>query len=331
MGANEAGDEARLLRGKKNRIPEINWNKNVQTKMVQDGASFQLTGKLNGTLTAPQPDWNINVNKQDVVFSLIEGEENSGERKFSIELPLTDKKNIFTVEVADTEGKKKSERIIVVFPKWNKLTETITNVEKLVEEKRSFFEVSLGASSINYSETGITDFSETVVRTKLSYYYQWRSRWAYLIKTVGDVLPVASTPSGMSASFINSDLLLIYSPPWLRKPWSIEFAGGIHHSMMFSSKSTFGYAPILYPQIYPSVKRRVSAASTLALAMGYTPLSSSISKSDYEFQAELSWLYQLKSKNSLSLSFDYRDLKLSPKASSQISLKAFGLNFGYGW
>jgi hypothetical protein len=144
-----------------------------------------------------------------------------------------------------------------------------------VRPSRRQLTVSMGVSSLSYTQTGVTPFGAILITPKLDFRMPLgASRWSIGANAFGTALSLSSEfPAGTTGvRFIGVNWRLGYrlTNPG---PWVAEVAGGTYFDTMVTSGAQFGYQNLVGPQLLLRVGRALS--SSLLTGYGKYALMSS--------------------------------------------------------
>jgi hypothetical protein len=235
---------------------------------------------------------------------------------FSIDVVIRSKKTEFSLLAIGVKGEVEKYSFEILFPDWEKFLET------LYQSKKKLWNISpgIGVVGVFYRQTSISDVNEWGLATKVSGTYEFRSgRWnlggnAYYTPWI-----FYTSQSGMSIQFLGGNLRLGYVIPQVRSPWRLNVMAGGYFATSFSSPSTFGYANIFGPQLYPVLQRGLSK-NRLVWAYGkYSPIMSGGSLLTFD-NAEIA----------LGGGFSFSPLKSGHVVSATLDLSILELQFTGG-
>ncbi len=265
-------------------------------------------------------DWNLIRDAEPTTLS------EKGE--FTMEIPVT--KKITPIELTAIGPLGEVERQIV------QVQVMTIGIEK--EEINSDFPSqvaivpALQFSSIAYTETGVSDYSEIAVTGKIQYLRSvFSKRWDVGASVFFTLFPLSRTPS-ITARFLGVNARFGYILPWLQEPWKLSLLGGVYYVTSFVTSSQFGFKNMMGPQIFPTLRRILNNGSSISTYLKYSPVSGKLkirSLSDREIAFGVSYTYLQKNNHPIIALFDISNIKLLIQGIS-INSTTISLGVGYG-
>lgn len=193
----------------------------------------------------------------------------------------------------------------------------------------SFLLAGVGLTQRTYKEGTTTDTKARSADIKL--WYQ-NVIWPQVFHVDAQVQMTGVFISNDSTSeirFLEGSLQVGYALPFVSEPYRLSIMAGGAYSTMFVTGNAFGYDSLLYPQVYPELRRLFKSGDTLTLAVKYMPLSTSGSE-QRAMAAQLRWAYPTASGRPLFFDVTYTDTKHSIDTSTTAASTAITINFGMG-
>jgi len=140
------------------------------------------------------------------------------------------------------------------------------------------FGVSLGLTSIAYTESAATPENEFAMSVEARANHRLDSQWSVDGDLFYTALPLSSSRSD-NLTFLTGRLAAIYDLPVLGSggggPWRLKIAGGFYYETTFTNVTValkqIGYGNFLGPQISPEIHYQVNARDSASLAVAETP------------------------------------------------------------
>jgi hypothetical protein len=103
-----------------------------------------------------------------------------------------------------------------------------------------------------------------------------------------------------------------------RSPWAFSVAGGLYFVSMFVTQNRFGFSPLLYPQLFPTLRYRTSSGHLFGSYLKYVPMDRNFNPFNVEYReiaAGLNWTMPLKVRWTeylrWGLSLDFSDMRFA--------------------
>jgi hypothetical protein len=145
------------------------------------------------------------------------------------------------------------------------------------------------------------------------------------------LLTLSSNLNAMKVRYVGANLRAAYLLPWPSRPWSLSLALGLSYGKMIVSGARFGYGDILFPQLYPSVRREL-ARGALAAYLKYVPLGTkplSLDLAHREIGVGLSYERPFRARWTAIYALDVSDLSFLP-GNSSYEIRSRSSTFGLG-
>jgi hypothetical protein len=332
-----ATDQVKIYRPRgeagKSRIQGLKWIVPKETTEIRstDQNNYQLFVILHGTLDKSK-NWKLLWNKRHILLPAsqpIDGEE---KRKFRMAIPIKGKSTRILIEAQGPAGEVEEEKLDIVFPNWARYSQSLSRPKKIVlKKKRNFITPFLGLSRITYSETSYSSFTQTEVTARIIYKHLLNSRWNFTAEGFSTVAPISTTLSETTASFRGINIATTYSIPVDHGRWNVDLSAGINYNSMSSSKDTFGYSPLIYPQFSPGLRRSFGQGRVLSTYLRYGPLGEGFSPksfSEKELGAGVSWQHSLRNGKALLMKAEHSNVSFQPDAATDIDIQSTTISLG---
>ncbi len=200
--------------------------------------------------------------------------------------------------------------------------------------KRTYVFSSLGFSNLSYEETGLASFSALSSVFKVSYQYLLTPpQWEFGTNAFFNVFPIHMSGMDQPVRFLGVNLRFGYIFPFVKDPSRLSFLIGTYYTRMFGTNDQFGYKTLIYPQFYPTFRKKMRNGDAFYVYLKYVPLVSGIGLSftEREFAIGGGWEHPIREGHPFSLSVDASDLRLNVTSDHRIITQSFSINLGYGW
>lgn len=259
----------------------------------------------------------------------IDVDPESGE--FKVEVPLTAKATHLKLFAIGPFGEVDDEKLIVVYQGWASFGK---RAQEIVYPSTNLT-LGIGASLIQYSQTGVSDLSQKALTLKLSYQNELFSpRWDYGISGYVTAVPFSANQSGVSARFLGISGRVGYVLPQVSEPWRVVVMGGAYYTTMFTSQGSFGYANVGGPMLYPVVRRLLSGGDSIGGYFKFSPVSNGfafLSLLNRELAFGMNWVHRFRGwKRPVLFSLDYANLDLHVQA-VHVTSTSLTLGVGLAW
>ena len=134
----------------------------------------------------------------------------------------------------------------------------------------------LSFTSIAYSQTGMSDFSEIALTAKLSSIFKLSDRWFLNGSIFATAVPISSNLAGITANYLGVNLKISYRFTRPSSPIIFYLAAGGFYSAIFVTRQMFGYEGVIGPQIYPTLGVQLSSKNSLSLSFKFSPVANQI-------------------------------------------------------
>ncbi|MCM2278625.1 MAG: hypothetical protein NDJ89_11180 [Oligoflexia bacterium] len=270
-----------------------------------------------------RPGWNLALSEAQFIAGESEGE-------FRFEIPLRAREQSLEF-LAIGAHSAESQAFIVDFDAWERFREK--ELGRALARPR----VALGATWLRYREDGLADFRLLSATVKVAATHRFGdSRWnaggnLYLSQ------PLSGGPADHAVRFLGINLRGGYAMPLPEAlggaSWSLSLSGGLYFAHMFVTGNAFGYSHLLYPQLYPSLRKNLGAGSSVGFHMKYVPVSKEprlIELQERELAAGLEWESVRGAGKALSVSLDFASLRFRASAAHSVSSESLTCSVGWG-
>ncbi|MEK7692200.1 MAG: hypothetical protein AAB425_14385, partial [Bdellovibrionota bacterium] len=148
-------------------------------------------------------------------------------------------------------------------------------------------------------------------------------------------LPFASThPQGVTVRFLGANLRTGIALPFIKEPWRVGFQAGLSYTSMFVPQKKFGYRYLVWPQYYPSIRRRFGGGGSLLWYVKFATLSDwfAVSLKDREIATGLGWIQPIgRGGSTINFNFDVSDLRFVSVGIKTIKSATKTYSFSVGW
>lgn len=256
--------------------------------------------------------------------------------------PKPDEAGTYVLE-AKLTGESTRLRFFVVGPLGEVQTQIATlrvseysSTKRKAEQKRGnqgLIFASAGLTSISYRETGTPDLSQIVSTVKVAYTILiMPPRWDFGVNAFVNAFPLSTNRPGVWARFIGVNVRFGYVVPLVKSPWRLSVLTGLYYSRLIASGDDFGYSPLMFPQLYPILRRTLGEGDAAYLYLKFVPTGKElgISLTERELAAGAGYERFFASIGKpLSLSLDYSDLRFKGSATRSVGTHSVSLSVGY--
>jgi len=245
--------------------------------------------------------------------------------QFFFLVPIRSAKRLFQMTAVGPRGEAETEKLALIIPNWEKWLASEKSATIKPQAPFSFVP-SLGVSSIVYKETGTPDFRELALTGKVSFQIAFSNEWNLGANVFLNFMPVSASRTDITVRFFGANLRIGYALPFIRNPWRLSLMTGLYYSQMFVTQSRFGYTPMVYPQFYPVLSRRLGTGHSLMAYSKFVPVNGI---KEAEISGGLGLTSLLKNGHSVSTMLDYSVINFTPVRNSKISSSSLSLSIGY--
>jgi hypothetical protein len=255
--------------------------------------------------------------------------------KFSIPVALTGTSTTVKFVAIRPTGQIEREEVTILFYSWPdfQTIEAAHIHKKLRRSNRPFYNVSLGFTSLSYTEGSLANYSGLTSTLKFSYL---RSVFPPNWDVGGNIfITLANLTSSMpdtAVHFLGANLRFGYVLPFFKDPWRASILAGVYYSKMFVTSNSFGFKTLIYPQVYPTVRRALNLSEALYAYLKYVPTNAGPTPSwkEKEIGLGIGWERLLSNRHPLIVSVDYTDFKMVDSLNVETNFSTISLSLGYG-
>ncbi|MEK6579955.1 MAG: hypothetical protein AABZ55_12065 [Bdellovibrionota bacterium] len=301
-------------------IPELKWgakSAKIEVVSVPEGEAYfvSVPGSFNAEDTALLTD------REQVAIS------EKGD--FLLKIPVKGENSSVDFLSVSPFGTLKREKLGVSFPGWNAFL--AKRKSPALGTRRFFVTPSLGLTLINYTQTGLTPFSETALTGKVSALYYLAPRWDIGLASFFTLIPVTSTVPENKIRFLGVNGRIGYVVPWVKSPWRLSLMTGVYFTTTFVPGSTFGFENMTGPQLFPVLTRVWNNGRSSTFYFKFSPVTAQftpLALSNREIAGGGSYGFRLKNGHAMSIAMDVSSIQLTLE-NTQIKATTFSLGVGY--
>lgn len=256
--------------------------------------------------------------------------------QFRIRLTISQAKSSLYLAAVARSGQAMKAKIHLAVREWPQMEAKIRSLTPA--PSRFHWGFGAGLTHLNYIQDGIPSISSILVSTKGGIEYWLKPQtWSIGLSGYFSSLPLMSSPSGYSLSFLGVNARVGYHFPEIATGWHLGLMAGYYFATTFpssTSAASFGYANLGGPQLYPTLSRRFGSGSSASLYLKFSPVSDQLtilSLSNHEIASGLSYQFRPDARQrGFSLGLDWAKLTVS-QSGVQGSSTTLSLSTGYRW
>ena len=248
--------------------------------------------------------------------------------RFRLEILVTQKAQTFKLMALDPFGNREEDTRGIFYS----IFDVLLAEARARASKASYFNVGLGATSNSYTQTYTDDYRGVAVTAKAT--FTWLvlpPAWDFAGNIFFNLLPLSSNLPDVKVRFLGANARFGFSMPFIPQPWRFSLLGGVFYSHMLVTNDAFGYSHMIYPQIYPVLRRGFNGVASGYVYFKYVPTGEGMSLSFSEREVAVGIGASFPTGNFMwTISLDYSDLVLKASERIFVKAKAFSLGFAVG-
>jgi hypothetical protein len=244
----------------KEKILNLKWlNPEPVTTVNQIGEEIKITTIILGNFI--RPEWTLVANNKKIIT------DEKGNFEFKMPLTVTALSTEFTA--IGPMGEIEKETLRILYTDWELRHEEI----EVEPKKKYFINPGLNLTTIQYKETGTSDYNSISLTGKFSITYLLRPpKWDLGMSAYLTLIPVTKSRKE-TARFFGYNLRAGYTFPKINKPWKFTLYGGIYYTTMFVNPAAFGFKNMSGIQIFPTLRKTLKNDSAISGYFKYSPIS----------------------------------------------------------
>jgi hypothetical protein len=316
-----------------NKIEGLNWLAHHVSTSAAGSKVVTFAGRFN------HPGWSLVGENQAVILA--------ANGNFSVKTSLQPGSTHFEIMATGPQGEIESETVGFFFDKTVEAPPTLAANETRAPASETIqAETSVGAdrpplmltpslafTNVAFSQSNSSAFSETATTLGVDYH---RSIFISDLKVGGNasftLFPFSTNQATLAARYFEMSADAGYHLPWIAEPWSLSLMVGAFYSTMIVTNNAFGYNNLLAPELFPTLKRKITARDALSIFVKFVPLGSGLFNfgfSEREIVAGLIYERELSNGHPVSIGIDYADLRFSPVSYASVVSQIFDIKLGY--
>jgi hypothetical protein len=325
--AEKLDDQARLILPKVSqfsaKVPELKvQSENLEIAYLPKNPSHPFVALLRGNFKSE--NWTILMNGSRLPL------DTDGE--FNVSIPIIGKTSVIDLVAVGSYGEIIREKRIVYFKDWNEnYLASFLNQKKSRSNFR--FSPSLGITSVTYQGTLLPTFSQVALTGKMALQFPLGPKWDLGFNAFYTLLPLSSNNPDVTVRYLGANARIGRTFGLGKSSWIFSLMGGVYYATMFVTPSEFGFENILGPQLFPGLRKKLSAGDSIFVYFKYSPIMNQLSVLDLnnrEMAVGVSYSYPVKDGNSLSIMLDYSNIilmNLDSKSDSTSTTLSIGYQF----
>ncbi|MEK6705241.1 MAG: hypothetical protein AABZ06_05585 [Bdellovibrionota bacterium] len=252
---------------------------------------------------------------------------------FSFPVKLTGDITMIELVAVTLKGKVDKLNVKILFQRWK---DALAEYDE--SKKRAFYSASLGVTTMAFKEDTatrtVTDYSGLALTFKAAYQaLLLPPQWDFGINLFFTLLPLNSNIADTTVRYLGVNLRFGYVLPFVKPPWRAAILTGAYFSRMFVTGDRFGYKALLYPQLFPTLRRTINSKDSAFVYLKLVPLGPGLgfSFSERELSLGAGFEHALANRHPVFLSMDFSDLFTIAGSNRSIRSTTFSVSAGYGF
>jgi len=217
-------------------------------------------------------------------------------------------------------------------PHWEPSFERQTHIDPNTLT-RSLFLASLGVTRFFININEIMNYSALTTTAKVSFrYLLFPPHWDLGVNFFSSIVSLSNSPNDLTGKSMGANLRAGYAFPFIKEPWRLTLLLGINYSSSTLSEDYLNYSYVRFFQLFPTLRRVFNNGDLLNIYLKFVPLTDGFAILDFnqrEVASGISYVFLLKNKRPLSVSFDYSNTKVS--LTREVHINSYSLSVGYGF
>lgn len=189
----------------------------------------------------------------------------------------------------------------------------------------------LGYETIIYNQAGAPSLTQTSFRANVDLiWFVPKSPYEVEFRFNFTALPVATNQSNITAQFFGANADFGYS---VAKTSFLKFRilGGVYYTSTAVTERSFGYPPLIFPELYPALTLYLFDNMTLDVAYRYMYLGALFDSSQTQIVRSLGVSVFINDHNSISAMIEDNGFSLLLPAATRIQYYSMGLTLGFSF
>ena len=286
-------------------------------KMDEDTSQSQFYRVyLNGNFQ--RPGWRLICGKRKLDLKEKKGED----PYFVIKFQTNRAKNVIYMTALGPKGEKEKEAFEVLIS---------SKIIKFKEEKSLGLNLGVGATFLQYAQTGKAAYKAIMLSPKISFFYYISKYWDFGANSYMNVMPMWANNKKLTVRFLGINGRLGIKPQFIKQPWQMSIMLGAYYMTMFVTNNSFGFSNLLGPQFFPVLRKTLNDNNSIFFYFKYSPILANWKfrpQGNREIAVGTGWIIPIGQEKTLSFSLDYSNLKLVIQT---ITAKSQSVSFGVGY
>ncbi len=202
--------------------------------------------------------------------------------------------------------------------------------QETLDIEKNQWTAGLGPTFLKYRETSLADINELILTGKIFFSRRLTPQWNIGANLFGNLIHISGSPPSDRVKFLGANVRLGYVLPFIKKPWVVNLMIGAYYSQMLGTPG-FGYSPVLYPQLYPTVSYGLSNGQVFSTYFKFVPIGkkfTSVSASERELASGMAWSWPMDNLKNAHIFFDVSSFAI--RASETISIQSMQTSLSFG-
>ncbi|MEK7690667.1 MAG: hypothetical protein AAB425_06575, partial [Bdellovibrionota bacterium] len=261
---------------------------------------------------------------------------NEKSANFTLDVPIKGPSTELKFETVGPSGESEKQVFTITVSEWEKRMKKL----KTKPPKRFSISAGVGPTYMTYEQSKITPFKQFALTTKLTVnFLVIPPSWDIGFNFFMNALPFGSTHALIKDfRVLGSNLRFGWVLPFIKEPWRTSVHVGFSYSTILSSQKV-GYSNLIWPQIYPTIRRAFKGGHSLFAYFKYaslggggeTGLASVFSMKSRELAGGGGWTILLKNNHPVIVGIDYSNIAVVFSATSNVKTSSVTFSGGYGW
>jgi hypothetical protein len=193
------------------------------------------------------------------------------------------------------------------------------------------FTPRLGYENTTYNQTGAPSLTQTSLRANLDLtWYLPRAPLEMGFRLNFTALPLVSNATAVTARFFGANVDLGYA--LVKTPFfKLTLLGGMYYTAAFVTDRSFGYPPLIFPELYPNLTFYLFNGVTVDATYRYVYLGSLFDASQTQIVRSIGLSVFINHNHSISALLEDNGFSLVFPGSKQVQYYSAGISLGYSF
>lgn len=302
----------------KSRIVDLKW-------FPKDHRSESLAGKPVGRVAGHflRKGWKLLYQDKEVQVS--------SNGRFTLDVPAAAYPAQFILKAKDEFGNVETQNFNLTLSAGAVGTDTATEPKK---QSKYSIHVGVGYSGISFDQSRRDSLSVGLVTPKLAVTYWISDKFDLSLSSYYSAATVSTTAAaGIDTKFLGINGRVGYYPSFFKEPLRMGILFGFYYTTMMVTNDVFGFKNLAGPQLFPTIRYRLSPQHSLLGYFKFSPIAANfsiLSLSNREVAYGLGYSFLRANGHSITFNLDASSLTLE-STTTLINSNALTFGLGYGF